>query len=136
MNGRALQGSVTQAEGADEPSVLTETSTHNTFEPLDSSSGSLGFGALMLEAAIALTLILGLFLIVARFLPRWLGRAHDVPAEPIEVLAARRLDGRRSVYLLRVEGRRVLVGSSEAGLRALDHWSGEDAGSLSQEEPA
>ena len=136
MNGPSLQGGATQAEVAVETPALAEPSTQTTFEPLDHSSGSLGFGSLMLEAAVVLTLILGLFLIVARFLPRWLGRAHDVPAEPIEVLAARRLDGRRSVYLLRVDGRRVLVGSSETGLRALDRWPDQDADTLSMEKPA
>ena len=44
---------------------------------------------------------------------------HEVGSQTIGVKAVRRLDGGNAVWLLEVEGRRLLVGSGRDGVRLL-----------------
>jgi flagellar biogenesis protein FliO len=76
------------------------------------------FGESLVKMIVSLAVILTLLLILARVLPRWLGRgsARAVGGGEIEILASRPLEPRRRLYLLRVCGKKILVGSSESGL--------------------
>jgi len=91
--------------------------------------GAPEMGSASLKALGALGLVLALILLLAwlarrylRFLPQGSGRGDS-----IQIVSARSLGPKRSVYLLEVEGRRLLVGSAEAGVSLLKDFAGSDS---------
>jgi flagellar biosynthetic protein FliO len=88
-------------------------------------AGQPDLGASSLKALGALLLVLTLIFLAAwlakkylRFLPQ-----NTAKGEGIQVLSARSLGPKRSVHLIEVQGRRLLVGSSEAGVILLKDYS-------------
>jgi flagellar biogenesis protein FliO len=74
------------------------------------------FGASLGKTALALGALLILLALAARLLPRWLSNRVSVgKARELEVLETCRLDGRRTLYLVRVLSRPWIVSVSEQG---------------------
>ncbi len=87
-----------------------------------------GMGAASLKALGALLLILALILLIAWFVRRYLLRflpATGTRGEGIQILAVRVLGPKRSVHLLQVEGRKLLIGSSETEVTLLKDFGEE-----------
>ncbi len=85
-------------------------------------------GGSALRALGALLLVLVLILAIAWLAKRYL-RFLPLPHSPgkgerIQVLAARSLGPKRSVHLLEVEGRRLLIGSSDGSVNLLKDFPG------------
>lgn len=78
------------------------------------------YGAALIRMVVALVSILIVLLILAKLLPRWLNRSFGQKSKgDISIVDSIQLEPRRRVYLLRVGGRQVLIGSSEQGLHTL-----------------
>lgn len=77
-----------------------------------------GYGELALTSLLVLVVVCVVVLVVARYAGRWLGgrRRGD---ELVVVRARVPLEPRRSLYLIEVGGRTLLVGSSEGGVTLL-----------------
>lgn len=83
------------------------------------------YGAELVRMLGALGIVLALILVAGWLLPRWLARRRPAaPGRHMEVVETLRLDPRRVLYLVRVDGRLVLVGAGEGGLL---HLESEDA---------
>ena len=67
----------------------------------------------------SLAVVLGLIVVAAMVWKRGPSGRWTMPPEALDVLGRRTIDGKQSVYLLRVGGRILLVGSSAAGLSTL-----------------
>lgn len=89
-------------------------------------------GSASLKALGALILVVALIFVVAwltrRYLPRMGPFGRFLPQSPgrgdaIQVVSSRSLGPKRSVHLLVVDGRRLLVGSSESGVSLLKDFS-------------
>ena len=64
--------------------------------------------------------IIAALLLTAKLLPRWLGRNRLLTkGKLIEVVEFQRLEPRKGIYLIRVAGQYLLVGSSNDGLQTL-----------------
>jgi flagellar protein FliO/FliZ len=84
----------------------------------EAGSSAPDMGSAALKAMGALLLVLGLILILAwlakrylRFLPK-----NTARGDGIQILAGKSLGPKRSLYLIEVEGHRLLVGSAELGV--------------------
>ena len=75
------------------------------------------YGHEFVRMLLSLGVVLALLLVVAWFLPRWLARTRPpTSGRHLEVVESVRLDARRALYLVRVEGELVLIGAGEGGL--------------------
>jgi len=75
------------------------------------------YGQEFVRMLLSLGVVLALLLVVAWFLPRWLARTRPpTSGRHLEVVDTVRLDARRALYLVRVEGELVLIGAGEGGL--------------------
>jgi flagellar biosynthetic protein FliO len=97
-------------------------------------AGGPDLGVSSLKALSALILIIALILVLAwlarrylKFLPKGTGHANN-----IQVVSTRSLGPKRAVYLLEVEGRRLLVGSAESGVSLLQDFGAADSTDHSQ----
>lgn len=77
-----------------------------------------------LKALSALILVIGLIFVIAWLAKRYLKFLPQIPGKDnvIQVISARSLGPRRSVYLLQVEGHKLLVGSTESGITLLKDY--------------
>lgn len=98
----------------------TPTETPTSESKVDPLSDLPSYGEALIRMVVVLASILIALLILAKLLPRWLNRSlgHKSKGD-IAVVDSIQLEPRRRVYLLRVSGREVLVGSSEQGLHTL-----------------
>ncbi len=86
----------------------------------DPLSGLPSYGEMLRRTFYALLAIVGCLVLAAKILPRWLGHRLPTPkGKMIEVVEFHRLEPRKGVYLLRVAGQYLLVGSSEGRLETL-----------------
>lgn len=76
------------------------------------------FGESFAKMVLWLAVVVALLLVAAKVLPRWVRRAPGGPGASgdIEVVGSVALEPRRRIYLVRIAGKRVLIGSSESGL--------------------
>ena len=77
-----------------------------------------GYGELALTSLVVLVVVCVVVLVAARYAGRWLGgrRTGD---DLVTVRARVPLEPRRSIYLVEVGGRTLLLGSSEGGVTLL-----------------
>lgn len=102
-------------------------------DPIEAPS-SFALGASLLKTCLSLGAVIVLFAVGLRLFARWnraLSRAH--PASLIEVLDSRRLEPKRALHVVRVEGQRWLVASCEAGI-SLTALAAVEAGQSSPHE--
>jgi flagellar biosynthetic protein FliO len=91
-------------------------------------NGAPGMGTASLKALGALLLILALILLIAWLVRRYLLRylpATVTRGDDIQILAVRILGPKRSVHLLKVEGHKLLIGSSESDVTLLKDFGEE-----------
>ncbi len=81
-----------------------------------------GYGWLLAE----MLLTLGIVGLIAWLVLRWAGSHRSWRGGPISILARHPLEPRRSLYLVSVGDRVLLLGSSEAGLSTLAELSHEE----------
>lgn len=74
------------------------------------------FAGQLARMLVVLVLLLVVLVVALKLLPRFLGGRAVPGAGRIEVLERRPLDGRSTLYLVRVGRRVLLVGRSEGGL--------------------
>jgi flagellar protein FliO/FliZ len=91
--------------------------------------GSPDLGLSSLKAFSALILVVALILVLAwlarrylKFLPKGGGRANR-----IQIVSVQSLGPKRAVYLLEVEGRKLLVGSADSGVNMLKDFGNADS---------
>lgn len=77
-----------------------------------------GYGELALTSLLVLVVVCVVVLVAARYAGRWLG-GRRTGAELVTVRARVPLEPRRSLYLVEVGGRTLLLGSSEGGVTLL-----------------
>ena len=86
-----------------------------------------GYAWLLLE----MLLTLGIIGLVAWLVLRWASSHRTPPGGPITLLARYPLEPRRTLYLVSVGDRILLLGSSEAGLSSLMELSKEEVDTMS-----
>jgi len=83
------------------------------------ATGGAAYGDLLITSLIVLAAVcVGGFLLV-RFAGRWLATGRARGAHMMDVLARVPLEPRRSLYVVEVAGKTLLVGTSEMGLNVL-----------------
>ncbi len=87
----------------------------------------------LMETAVTLVAIVALAVLVL-YGARRLGVGR--PAGPLRLVGRLPLDGRRAIYLVRVEKRVLVLGASEAGLHKLGELEGEHSELDAPESPA
>lgn len=91
--------------------------TKRTADPLDDVPS---FGGALVRMAVVLVSIIIVLLILARYLPKWLGKTLTVSrGGVVQVVDSLQLEPRRRVYLLRVGEQFILVGTGEQGMTTL-----------------
>ncbi|MFU8805783.1 MAG: FliO/MopB family protein [Bradymonadaceae bacterium] len=94
----------------------------------------MGYGLLLLRMMLMLGVVCGLAFISLRWgLKRFVDSGSNTRA--LHVVARLPLEPKRSLLVVRVASRHLLIGTSEAGLTNLGELSPEDADSLFPEEP-
>lgn len=84
-----------------------------------------GYGALALTTLVVLVAVCVVVLLVARYAGRWLGTRGD-DGGVVRVRARVPLEPRRSLYVIEVGGRTLLLGSSEGGVTMLTELAPEE----------
>lgn len=78
------------------------------------------YAAAIWRMVLSLLAIIAGLLVAAKLLSRWLkGHPRLRSGSLIEVVELHRLEPRKSIYLVRLAGQYILLGSSEAGLQTL-----------------
>jgi flagellar biosynthetic protein FliO len=83
-----------------------------------------GYGEMLVSSAVVLAIVCVVAWLVVRFGGRWLVGARG-RARGMDVLARLPLEPRRSLYVVEVAGKTLLVGTSEMGLNVLSELDGE-----------
>lgn len=103
-------------------------------DPLSQLPGT-GYGEALLRMVVALVVLVGVLLVAARVLPRWLSRTPAAGSGHIRIIESTRLEPRRSLHLVEVGSSRVLIGSSEHGLTVLDRVGPASQGAIPPADP-
>lgn len=86
-----------------------------------------GVGGLLVRLILSLAAVFGLIVLVARLAKKYLPRQlTGTGGNAIEVLATRTIGSRKSLMLVQVEGKRVLLGVTPQNLQFLTHVDHED----------
>lgn len=83
-----------------------------------------GYGEMLISSVVVLAVVCVVAWMVVRFGGRWLVGARG-RARGMDVLARLPLEPRRSLYVVEVAGKTLLVGTSEMGLSVLSELDGE-----------
>lgn len=89
-----------------------------------------------LWAILQLVLILGLIAALAYGVIRLLATHRGRPTGPLDIIARVPLEPRRTLYLLKLGKRGVLIGSSDAGLQTLADLSPEELQDVLDDAPS
>src|SRR5262245_55189521 len=85
-----------------------------------SASGASGtYGELLITSIVVLAVVCVLAYVVVRLARRYLGAPRGDAAGLLDVVARVPLEPRRSLYIVEVAGKALLVGTSEMGLTVL-----------------
>jgi flagellar protein FliO/FliZ len=88
--------------------------------PIGSLDDIPSYGEALVRMVVILAVILVALLLVARFLPRWLGKTLTTGrGGTIKVIDSLALEPRKRVYLIQVAGQYFLIGTSENGVHVL-----------------
>lgn len=86
-----------------------------------------GVGGLLVRLILSLAAVFGLIVLVARLAKKYLPRqSAGTDGNAIEVLATRSIGSRKSLMLVRVEGKKVLLAVTPQNLQFLTHVDDED----------
>lgn len=102
------------------------------FAQVDNPALTQSVGWAIVRTIAALLFILGLFFVLVYLLKRYYPKAFGgtvLPSEKgdgIDILTVRPLGGKRFLYLVRVDGRRILIGMTEQQMQALSVWEEAD----------
>ena len=90
------------------------------------SDGALpgGYGELLVSSVVVLGVVCVVAWVIVRFGARWIVGARG-RARGMDVVARLPLEPRRSLYVVEVAGKTLLVGTSEMGLNVLSELDGE-----------
>ena len=90
------------------------------------SDGALpgGYGELLVSSVVVLGVVCVIAWAIVRFGARWIVGARG-RARGMDVVARLPLEPRRSLYVVEVAGKTLLVGTSEMGLNVLSELDGE-----------
>ena len=77
------------------------------------------YGALLGSSLLALAVIAVLAVVIVALSKRWTGGANRVGGDVIAVVARTQIEPKRSLLVIEVGGKSLLLGSSEAGLSLL-----------------
>ena len=83
-----------------------------------------GYGEMLISSVVVLAVVCVVAWMVVRYGGRWLVGARG-RARGMDVLARLPLEPRRSLYVVEVAGKTLLVGTSEMGLSVLSELDGE-----------
>ena len=83
-----------------------------------------GYGELLISSVVVLAVVCLVAWLVVRYGGRWLVGARG-RSRGLDVLARLPLEPRRSLYVVEVAGKTLLVGTSEMGLSVLSELDGE-----------
>lgn len=90
-----------------------------------SGSGAASYGDLLLTSLVVLVAVCVAAFIIVRVAGRWLATGRVRGAQLMDVIARVPLEPRRSLYVVDVAGKTLLVGTSEMGLSVLSELDGE-----------
>ena len=98
----------------------TQPTTQPHVAARDPLSGLPSYGEYLRRTFYALLAIVGCLVLAAKILPRWLHKGRPFPkGRMIEVVEFHRLEPRKGIYLIRVAGQYLLVGSTDNRLETL-----------------
>lgn len=86
------------------------------------TSDTVSFGAMFAKTIIALVVIIGLALFVIKFLLPKITQIRRKNGSVIQILDFQPLEQRKSIYLIRVEDKKIAVGVSEQSITKLCEW--------------
>ena len=90
----------------------------------DSGTLPQGYGELLVSSLMVLVVVCVVAWVVVRFGGRWVASARGRGSRLLEVVARLPLEPRRSLYVVEVAGKTLLVGTSEMGLSVLSELDG------------
>jgi flagellar protein FliO/FliZ len=93
--------------------------------PAPSGVASGGYGELLATSLVVLVVVCVLAFVVVRLARKYLGAPRGSAAGLLEVIARVPLEPRRSLYVVEVAGKALLVGTSEMGLTVLSELDRE-----------
>jgi flagellar biogenesis protein FliO len=103
--------------------LLLVTAAHAATDPAPAERPFTDFpsyGKMLWNTLVTLFAIIAGLIVAAKFASRWLVKHPDLGrGKLIEVVEYRRLEPRRGIYLIKIAGQYLVVGSSEQGLRTL-----------------
>lgn len=102
------------------------------FAQVDNPALTQSVGWAIVRTIAALLFILGLFFVLVYLLKRYYPKAFGGTVLPsdkgdgIDILTVRPLGGKRFLYLVKVGGRRILIGMTEQQMQPLSVWDEAD----------
>lgn len=84
------------------------------------------YGDLLVTSMIVLVVVCAAAFIAVRVLGRWIATGRARGAHLLDVVARLPLEPRRSLYVVEVAGKTLLVGTSEMGLSVLSELDGSE----------
>jgi flagellar protein FliO/FliZ len=93
------------------------------------------YGDLLVTSLIVLAVVAVAAFVVVRVLGRWLATGRVRGAHLLDVVARLPLEPRRSLYVVEVAGKTLLVGTSEMGLSVLSELDGGEVRARSVDRP-
>ncbi len=103
--------------------------------PGNGVSGGAGYGDLLVTSLIVLGVVSIVAVVAVRVLGRWMATGRTRGAHVLDVVARLPLEPRRSLYVVEVAGKTLLVGTSEMGLSVLSELDGSEVRARVVERP-
>jgi flagellar biogenesis protein FliO len=100
------------------------------------SGAEASYGDLLLTSLVVLGGVCVAAFLVVRFVGRWVSTGRARGAHLLDVVARVPLEPRRSLYVVEVAGKTLLVGTSEMGLSVLTELDGAEVRSRCVERPS
>lgn len=86
------------------------------------TSDTVSFGAMFFKTIVALVIIIGLAFFIIKFLLPKITQIRRKNGSVIQVLDFQPLEPRKSIYLIRIEDKKIAVGVSENSITKLAEW--------------
>jgi flagellar biosynthetic protein FliO len=111
-------------------SLLAALQAPTPFDPARYNDGGASFFAMLAQTIVALALVCGLAYVLFRWVLPRLQQVSGASGSMVRIVDRTGLDARKSLYVIEVAGRWLLIASSEAGVQLiseLDATSAEEA---------
>jgi flagellar protein FliO/FliZ len=89
------------------------------------ATDTLGSGAL--TTLMALVFVLGLAWLLLRLLKKWQGGTHKLGAQQAQVIETLVVGPKEKLVVVQIQGKKILIGVSPAGINLIDKFSDIDA---------